>query len=172
MGVVPLIFTSGWASGVNAYAVVLMLGLLGRLVATGVQNIRAYEAERQTVEELRRLSALRADFFSLVSHELRSPMAAVIGSARTLQQRWRQLAPVDRYLIEQRKTVLWAFVIACAVSAALIPLIQFDFNPFHLRNPKGEAKAPKGGVVLAIHCGPVMALGETLIHIGLDPRPA
>ena len=31
MGVVPLIFTSGWASGVNAYAVVLMLGLLGRL---------------------------------------------------------------------------------------------------------------------------------------------
>jgi signal transduction histidine kinase len=61
-----------------------------------VQNIRSYEAERQTVEELRRLSALRADFVSLVSHELRSPMAAVIGSARTLQQRWRQLAPEQR----------------------------------------------------------------------------
>ena len=59
--------------------------LLGRLVATAVQNIRAYEAERSTVEELRRLSALRADFVSLVSHELRSPMAAVIGAARTLQ---------------------------------------------------------------------------------------
>ena len=73
-----------------------LVGLLGRLVATGVQNIRAYEAERQTVEELRRLSALRADFVSLVSHELRSPMAAVIGSARTLQQRWRQLAPEQR----------------------------------------------------------------------------
>ena len=27
----PLVFTSGWASGVNAYATVLMLGLLGRL---------------------------------------------------------------------------------------------------------------------------------------------
>lgn len=27
---VPWVFTSGWASGVNAYAVVLMLGLLGR----------------------------------------------------------------------------------------------------------------------------------------------
>lgn len=26
----PLVFTSGWASGVNAYATVLMLGLLGR----------------------------------------------------------------------------------------------------------------------------------------------
>ncbi len=70
--------------------------LLGRLVATAVQNIRAYEAERRTVEELRRLSALRADFVSLVSHELRSPMAAVIGAARTLQGRWRELTPEHR----------------------------------------------------------------------------
>ena len=73
-----------------------LLSLLGRFVATAVQNIRAYEAERTTVEELRRLSALRADFVSLVSHELRSPMAAVIGSARTLQQRWRELKPDQR----------------------------------------------------------------------------
>jgi signal transduction histidine kinase len=73
-----------------------LAGLLGRLVASAVQNIRAYEAERKTVEELRRLSALRADFVSLVSHELRTPMAAVIGSARTLQQRWRELSPEQR----------------------------------------------------------------------------
>src|SRR5581483_8521079 len=70
-----------------------MVTLLGRLAATAVQNIRAYEAEHHTVEELRRLSALRADFVSLVSHELRSPMAAVIGAARTLQERWRILSP-------------------------------------------------------------------------------
>jgi signal transduction histidine kinase len=73
-----------------------LAGLLGRLVATAVQNIRQYEAERETVEELRRLSALRADFVSLVSHELRSPMAAVIGAARTLQDRWRELSPEQR----------------------------------------------------------------------------
>jgi signal transduction histidine kinase len=70
--------------------------LLGRVVATAIQNIRAYDAERSTVEELRRLSALRADFVSLVSHELRSPMAAVIGAARTLQERWRELQPDQR----------------------------------------------------------------------------
>ncbi|WP_432249782.1 DUF4126 domain-containing protein [Streptomyces sanyensis] len=29
MSVLPLVFTSGWASGINAYAVVLLLGLLG-----------------------------------------------------------------------------------------------------------------------------------------------
>jgi signal transduction histidine kinase len=73
-----------------------LVSLLGRLVATVVQNIRSYESERQTVEELRRLSALRADFVSLVSHELRSPMAAVIGAARTLQERWRTLNPEQR----------------------------------------------------------------------------
>jgi uncharacterized protein len=37
-------------------------------------------------------------------------------------------------------------------------------------NRSGEAKAPNAGIVLAIHPGPVMAVGETLIHIGLDPR--
>jgi signal transduction histidine kinase len=70
--------------------------LLGRFLGSTVQNIRAYEAERATVEELRRLSALRADFVSLVSHELRSPMASVIGSAKTLRDRWRELSPERR----------------------------------------------------------------------------
>jgi signal transduction histidine kinase len=58
--------------------------------------MRAFESERRTVDELRRLTALRADFVSLVSHELRSPMAAVIGAARTLEQRWRELQPEQR----------------------------------------------------------------------------
>jgi signal transduction histidine kinase len=73
-----------------------LAGLLGRLVATAAQNLRSYEVERRTVDELRRLSGLRADFVSLVSHELRSPMAAVIGAARTLQGRWRDLTTEQR----------------------------------------------------------------------------
>jgi signal transduction histidine kinase len=73
-----------------------LVALLGRLVATAVENIRAYEAERRRVEELARLSALRADFVSLVSHELRSPMAAVIGASRTLQERWQSLTAEQR----------------------------------------------------------------------------
>ncbi len=73
-----------------------LMSLLGSLVASAVQNIRAYESERRTVEELQRLSMMRADFVSLVSHELRSPMAAVIGASRTLQQRWRELSSEQR----------------------------------------------------------------------------
>jgi signal transduction histidine kinase len=73
-----------------------LLGLLGRMAGSAVQNIRAFAAEHRTVEELRRLSALRADFVSMVSHELRSPMASLIGSAQTLQARWRSLEPEQR----------------------------------------------------------------------------
>jgi hypothetical protein len=35
VSVLPLVFTSGWASGINAYAVVLLLGLFG---ATGLSD--------------------------------------------------------------------------------------------------------------------------------------
>jgi K+-sensing histidine kinase KdpD len=97
-GARPIGLVSVSRSDVDGFAPeeVELLSLLGRLAGSAVQNIRSYEAERRTVEELRRLSALRADFVSLVSHELRSPMAAVIGSARTLQSRWRELAPEQR----------------------------------------------------------------------------
>jgi signal transduction histidine kinase len=79
--------------------------LLARQLASAVQNIRTFTAERSAAEELRRLSTLRADFVSLVSHELRAPMAAVIGCASTLRARWRELTAEQREsflaLIEQ-----------------------------------------------------------------------
>jgi signal transduction histidine kinase len=87
-----------------------LVTLLARQVAAAVQNIRTYEVERSAAEELRRLSALRADFVSLVSHELRAPMASVIGCATTLHERWRELSPGQREsflaLIEQETTRL------------------------------------------------------------------
>jgi signal transduction histidine kinase len=82
-----------------------LITMLARQVGFAVQNMRTYAAERNAAEELRRLSALRADFVSLVSHELRAPMASVIGCATTLRRRWRELAPDQREsflaLIEQ-----------------------------------------------------------------------
>ena len=73
-----------------------MVTLLASQVAAAVENIRAYEAERSAAEELRRLSSLRADFVSMVSHELRAPMASVIGCAQTLNRRWRELTQEQR----------------------------------------------------------------------------
>jgi signal transduction histidine kinase len=87
-----------------------MLTLLARQAASAAENIRLYEAERSAAEELRRLSALRADFVSMVSHELRAPMASVIGCAQTLRQRWRELPAEQREafldLIESETTRL------------------------------------------------------------------
>lgn len=77
-------------------AEVEMVTLLARQVAAAVENIRVYEAERSAAEELRRLSSLRADFVSMVSHELRAPMASVIGCAQTLNRRWRELTQEQR----------------------------------------------------------------------------
>jgi signal transduction histidine kinase len=91
-----------------------LVTLLGRQLATAVENIRAFEAERAAAEEVRRLSALRADFVSLVSHELRGPMASVVGCAQTLRQRWRTLTPEQREsflaLIDEETTRLAALI--------------------------------------------------------------
>jgi len=46
---------------------------------------RALEREHQVVEELQRLNRLKGDFVAMVSHELRSPLTAIIGYAKTLQ---------------------------------------------------------------------------------------
>jgi len=51
------------------------------------------------------------------------------------------MAPVDRFLIQRRGLVLWAFGISTLASVALLPLVRFDFNPLHLRNIHGEAMA-------------------------------
>ncbi|HVC87250.1 MAG TPA: HAMP domain-containing sensor histidine kinase [Gaiellaceae bacterium] len=61
-------------------------------------ELRADEAEALR-DELQRLAELRADFVSLVSHELRSPVASVLGAARTLQHRWHDLQPEARQVL-------------------------------------------------------------------------
>ncbi|WP_010185213.1 MMPL family transporter [Sphingomonas sp. PAMC 26605] len=48
-------------------------------------------------------------------------------------------APLDRWLHTHRKTVLWAFAASMAGSIALLPFVQFDFNPLHLRAKDGPA---------------------------------
>ncbi|MGI4730334.1 MAG: MMPL family transporter [Janthinobacterium lividum] len=48
---------------------------------------------------------------------------------------FRQLAPADRFLETHRRWVLWGFAVSLVASVALLPLVQFDFNPLHLRDP-------------------------------------
>jgi two-component system sensor histidine kinase KdpD len=47
----------------------------------------AIRAERQTVAELRAIDEVRNAFLAAVSHDLRTPLAAIMGLARTLERR-------------------------------------------------------------------------------------
>jgi len=50
-----------------------------------------------------------------------------------------QVSQIDALVVRHRKPVLAGFVIAAIGCAALLPLLQFDFNPIHLRDPKTES---------------------------------
>ncbi len=52
-----------------------------------------------------------------------------------------RLAPLDLYLIEQRRRVLMIAAAAAVVCLALLPFLRFDFNPLHMENPRGEGMA-------------------------------
>jgi uncharacterized protein len=58
--------------------------------------------------------------------------------------------------------------IACGQEVRAGQVIGQYFDVFGDRI--GEATAPSSGIALAIHPGPVITRGDTLIHIGLDPR--
>lgn len=52
---------------------------------------------------------------------------------------WSGAAPLDRWLLRNRRAVIWAFILAMCVTIAALPLVKFDFNPLHLRDPHTPA---------------------------------
>jgi len=51
------------------------------------------------------------------------------------------LAPLDRFMLRHRAQVLTVAAIIGAGSLALLPRLQFDFNPLHLKSTKAESVA-------------------------------
>jgi signal transduction histidine kinase len=72
------------------------LGLFAEHAAIAIGNARLFEQERETVHRLEELDRLKSDFVATVSHELKTPLTAIIGSATTLSRRG------DRMNEEQR----------------------------------------------------------------------
>ncbi len=50
-----------------------------------------------------------------------------------------QVSRIDDLVLGHRRRVLTVFVVTAAICAALLPLLQFDFNPIHLRDPKTQS---------------------------------
>ncbi|HEV8678278.1 MAG TPA: MMPL family transporter, partial [Stellaceae bacterium] len=52
---------------------------------------------------------------------------------------FRRAAPLDRFLLAQRRWVIGAAAVLAAVCLALLPRVSFDFDPLNLKDPKSES---------------------------------
>jgi hypothetical protein len=87
MSVLPLVFTSGWASGINAYAVVLLLGLMGRAGITDEVPLSLQRADVLVIAAVLFLCEAVADKIPLVDsawdavHTFVRPVAGAVVAA-------------------------------------------------------------------------------------------
>jgi signal transduction histidine kinase len=80
-----------------------LLGSLAPAISAGVErkqteeeNARLYEELQRTTESLQRANAVKSEFLGLISHELRSPIATVIGNGMLLLKRGHLLGEEDK----------------------------------------------------------------------------
>lgn len=65
-------------------------------VAHAVKNIIVYEQQASVVERLRELDQLKSEFFASISHDLRNPVAVLLGISGILKEQWGNLADDKR----------------------------------------------------------------------------
>ena len=69
------------------------LGLFAEHAAIAIGNASLFEKERETVARLEELDQLKSDFVSSVSHELKTPLTAIIGAAKTVSRKGAVMEP-------------------------------------------------------------------------------
>lgn len=125
------------------------------------------------VERLRELDRLKVDFMAMITHELRSPIAAIEGYATLLLQHGPRIAAAQRELMVatiQREASHLARLVADALDVARMDADRFsyDFRPFDLLTLVREAvtqaqgKSARHTITL---CGPeavVVVWGDAL----------
>lgn len=67
-----------------------------------ISVVRDITEVRQREDEQRVLDEMKADFISMVAHDLRSPAAVIVGLAQTLDQQWDSLSEEQRRLLVER----------------------------------------------------------------------
>lgn len=72
------------------------LDLFAQHAAIAIGNAALFEQERATIQKLEEVDRLKSDFVATVSHELKTPLTAIIGSATTLSRRSNRLTAQQR----------------------------------------------------------------------------
>lgn len=75
---------------------------LARQAAIAIDNIRAFEEQKETAQRLREMDKLKTQFLANMSHELRTPLNSIIGFSRVI------LKGIDGPLTEMQETDLTA----------------------------------------------------------------
>jgi signal transduction histidine kinase len=70
---------------------VTLIESASREIASALYHARVYEDALETVRELKELEERRSEYISMVSHEIRSPMTVIAGTAEILQTKRHRL---------------------------------------------------------------------------------
>lgn len=73
-----------------------VLSILTAHATVALRNAQLAEVEDRRIRELRELDAVKYDFLSILTHELRTPMTSMAGSASLLRTRWDVIEPERR----------------------------------------------------------------------------
>lgn len=96
-GTVFATFSVGAGSQANfGIDVVKLLESITGGVANAVKNILLFELEREANERLEAIDSLRKDLLAWISHDLRSPLAVIKGSAEVVAQLWDRLTEDEK----------------------------------------------------------------------------
>ena len=138
-------------------AEVALLTTFGTLIAAFLE--RAIEHG-----ELRRLNELKSQFAALASHELRTPVAAIYGAVRTLDERNQELSPGHRAqlrrMLSQQSKRLFELV------ENLLDLSRLEADSLRISPSKIDVRERLAEIVDAVFSGD----GQVLIEVPADLR--
>ena len=68
---------------------------VGRLLGQIVRQARVLETEQRLVQELRELARYRSELIATISHELKTPLTAILGHAELIEERYPDIGSLD-----------------------------------------------------------------------------
>jgi signal transduction histidine kinase len=110
---------------------VVLLDVVAGELAQVLENVRLGDVQRETIDELKRLTELKDDFITVASHELRTPLTAMRGFVRALkdvranpEQSERAVAAIDRQVERMHRLVEDLISVSLIDSGRSTPFVE------------------------------------------------